>query len=742
MPRTGVAGSSAAPSEDAPVAAASPALGGIAPSCDELVFAERIRLLYGRNGIVLAMLVATGILLLLLLGERRLSPVALGWASALVASTLLRVLLARRYASRERSPAEAPRWARLYTYGSALSGVTWGAAGALFYGPGSLIDQGLLILMITGLVGGALGSNLAYGPAAAAFAIPVGGPALLRLCWDGDHPHLAMAAMMLLFAAAMNGIRTKAARAYNESIRLRFENEALAAHHGREVAEHRRAAQALRESEALFRDLAERATVGVYLIQDGILVYVNPRMAEVFGYAPDELIGKMRNSDLTFPEDREMVQENIRRRVQAEAASIQYEFRGLRKNGEVIWVEVYGTRTIHRGRPAIVGTLLDTTRKKTAEEEQARVEKLESLGIFAGGIAHDFNNLLAAMLADISLARESSDGDAYLRELLGEAEGAALRAKDLTLQLLTFSRGGEPVKKRLDLAPLLRAAASFALRGSKVSCEYELPADLWAVHVDEGQIGQVIQNLALNAVQAMPEGGLLRIAASNVHGPDPEPAGAEALRSVRIAVSDTGPGIRLEIARRVFDPYFTTKQGGTGLGLATAHSIVKRHGGSLRLDTTSARGATFLVTLPAAPDAPEASEPAQAALVRGRGLVAVMDDDDLVRRAVARMLKKLGYDVALARDGTELLAVCAAARAVGRPVDAAIMDLTIPGGMGGKETVALLGAREPRVKAIVSSGYSKDPIMAEYRKYGFSSVLAKPYQIEELAGTLGLVLGG
>jgi two-component system, cell cycle sensor histidine kinase and response regulator CckA len=746
MPRDGVAGSSSASSTDTTSRPASPADAGasldLAARCDELVLAERVRLLYGRSGTVLAMLVGAGALLLVLLGERRSSPAALAWASAMAAITSLRALVARRYASRERAPAEAPRWARLYTYGSALSGVVWGIAGTIFYVPGSLLDQVLLILIITGLVGGALGSNLAYGQAAAVFSIPVGAPALFRLCWEGDRTHLSMAAMMLLFATAMNGVRRSGARAVNESIRLRFENEAFAAHHAHEVIEHRHAAQALRESEALFRDLAERATVGVYLIQDGVMAYVNPRMAEVFGYTPEELIGKMRYSDLTLPDDRELVAGNIRRRLQAEETSIQYEFRGVRKNGEVIWVEVYGTRTIHRGRTAIVGTLLDTTRRKTAEEEQARVEKLESLGILAGGIAHDFNNLLAAILADISLAREASGGDAYLRELLVEAEGAALRAKDLTLQLLTFSRGGEPVKKRLELGPVLRAAASFALRGSKVSCDYELSSDLWPVHVDEGQIGQVVQNLVLNAVQAMPDGGVVRISAENVREGAPEPAGAEAPRSVRIAVGDTGPGIRPEIARRIFDPYFTTKQGGTGLGLATAHSIVKRHGGSLRLDTTSPRGATFLVTLPAAPDGPDATAPARGAVVPGRGWIAVMDDDELVRNAVARMLRRLGYDVALASDGTELLALCAAARAEGRPIDAAIMDLTIPGGMGGKETMALLGEREPLVKAIVSSGYSKDPVMADYRKYGFSSVLAKPYQIEELAGTLARVLGG
>jgi two-component system cell cycle sensor histidine kinase/response regulator CckA len=746
MTRHGVAGSSSAPNADVlPLTARGLEAGasGEAPaSTDELVLAERVRLLYGRSGLVLAMLVATAAIVVALLGGRRSSLATLAWIVAVAASTLARALLARRYAARPRSPEEAPRWARLYTCGSALSGVAWGAAGVLFYVSGSLLDQAILVLIVTGLVGGAVGSNLTYGRAAAAFSFPVGVPVLVRLCGEGDRLHLVEACMILLFTAAMSGVRRTAAGAVERSIRLRFENEALAAHRAGEVAEHRRAAQALAESEALFRDLAERAIVGVYLIQDGVLEYVNPRMAEIFGYAPDEIVGKLRNSDLTHPDDRALVAENVRKRLQAETAAIQYEFRGVRKDGEVISVEVYGTRTMHRGRLAIVGTLIDTTRKKKAEEEQARVEKLESLGILAGGIAHDFNNLLTAMLGDLSLARESSGDDPCLRELLVEAEGAALRAKDLTQQLLTFSRGGEPVKKRLVLGPVLRAAASFALRGSKVSCEYELPSGLWPVHADEGQIVQVVQNLVLNAVQAMPEGGLLRISAENVPERGPDHAGNARPRCVRIAVSDTGPGIPPEIARRVFDPYFTTKEGGTGLGLATAHSIVKRHGGSIHLDSTSARGATFLVLLPSAPDAPELQAPASAKVVRGRGLVAVMDDDALVRRAVARMLTSLGYDVAHACDGAELLDLCAAARAGGRAVDAAILDLTVPGGMGGKETVVLLREREPRVKAIVSSGYSNDPVMADYRRHGFCGVVAKPYRIEELAGTLDRVLGG
>ncbi|HTN53021.1 MAG TPA: ATP-binding protein [Anaeromyxobacter sp.] len=707
---------------------------------DELVLAERVRLLHERARPVLAMLAASAAILVAVVGQRPLGPGTLAWIGAMAGSILLRAGEARAYAARARLPAEARRWARLYCCGSALSGVLWGAAGLLFYVPGAPIQQAVLVLVIGGLAGGAAGTNFTYFPAVAVFSVPVAAPLLTRLCAEGDRLHLALALLVLVFMFAMTTIGRMAARAIQGSVRMRFRHEALAAHHAREVVQHREAARALRESEALFRDLAERAIVGVYLIQDGVLRYVNPRMAEIFGYAPEELMGKVRNIDLTHPDDHALVEEGFRERLAAGLPSLQYEFRGLRKDGRVIEVEAFGSRTSLGGRPAIVGTLIDNTRRKLAEQEQAKVQKLESLGILAGGIAHDFNNLLAAILGDISLARESS-ADRQLRELLSEAEGAALRARDLTQQLLTFSRGGEPVRKRVAVAPLLRATASLALRGSRVACEYDLPEELWPVHVDEGQIGQVIQNLVLNAVQAMDGAGTLRISARNVADDAPRAPGEEPRPRVRIEVADTGPGIAPDVAQRIFDPYFTTKATGTGLGLTTVHSIVTRHGGQIRLDSAPGRGATFVVALPAVRDAAEPSA-AGGAIVRGRGRVVVMDDDDLVRSALGRMLRRLGYEALPARDGAELLAVCADARAEGRPVDAAIMDLTIPGGMGGKEAIGPLREREPGVRAIVSSGYSKDPVMAEYRAHGFAGVVAKPFRIEELSETLARVLTG
>ncbi len=509
-----------------------------------------------------------------------------------------------------------------------------------------------------------------------------------------------------------------------------------------DITERDRLRERLAASEALFRDLAERAIVGVYLIQDQAVRYANPRMAEIFGYTPEEMIGKTTNLQLTHPDDRALVAENMRRRLSSEIDSLQYQFRGVKRNGEIIHVEVFGTRTTYGSRPAVIGTLLDITDQKRSESERLRVQKLESLGVLAGGIAHDFNNLLAVILGDISVARERDGDDALLREVLSEASSATLRARDLTKQLLTFTRGGEPVKTRFRLGQVLESSASFAARGSRARVELDVPGDLWAVDADEGQVGQVVHNLVLNAVQAMPEGGLIRISAENDGGPFAAGAVRAPGRRVRVSVADTGPGIPPDLAQRVFDPYFTTKTTGSGLGLASAHSIVVRHGGHIAIRSEPGRGATISFDLPATDASAEAPCPAPGALVGGRGRVIVMDDDDLVRRAATRMVSQLGFQVLSARDGAELLSMCEQARESGQPVQAAIVDLTVPGGMGGQEAIRLLREREPHVKAIVSSGYSADPVMADYEKYGFAGVVSKPYSLRDLAAVLHGVIDG
>jgi signal transduction histidine kinase/CheY-like chemotaxis protein len=367
---------------------------------------------------------------------------------------------------------------------------------------------------------------------------------------------------------------------------------------------------------------------------------------------------------------------------------------------------------------------------KKAEAERLRAQKLESLGVLAGGIAHDFNNILTAILGNLSIARQARPGD-DLAEVLRDAEKAALSAKGLTHQLLTFSRGGAPIRKVVSLQDVLREAARFALRGAKARAEFSIPADLWTASVDEDQIRQVVHNLVLNADQAMPEGGVLALIARNFELAEGEGIPLRAGQYVSIAIRDTGVGLSPEHLDRVFDPYFTTKRSGNGLGLTSSYAIVKKHDGHLAVESKLGRGTTFTVYLPASQERVARPE-VEGATALGSGRVLVMDDEEVVRAAAGRMLARLGYEVELARDGDEALRAYTAASAGGRPFDVVVMDLTIPGGVGGEEAMRRLAALDPQARGIVSSGYSTDPVMADFRAHGFCCVLRKPYSIEDL----------
>jgi len=371
------------------------------------------------------------------------------------------------------------------------------------------------------------------------------------------------------------------------------------------------------------------------------------------------------------------------------------------------------------------------------EQEHLRTAKLESIGTLAGGIAHDFNNLLTGIMGNIGLARTYIKPTDKSVAMLDEAEKAAVGARDLTQQLLTFARGGKPVKKLINIARLTKKAATFALRGSNVRLELSLPDDLWSVEADEGQISQVISNLVINADEAMPAGGILKIEASNLVL---KRAGALPLSRgnyVRIDVKDTGVGISQEHLQRIFEPYFTTKQKGSGLGLPTAYSIVRNHGGYILAESTLNKGSTFYVYLPASKKTEKAEKKtAGESFGRAGGRVLVMDDEEIIRKMLKNMLNLAGYEAELTGDGAEAVEKYAQALEAGKPFDAVIMDLTIPGGMGGKEAIKKLLEIDPDAKVIVSSGYATDPIMSEYKKYGFSAVIAKPYNVKQLEETM------
>jgi PAS domain S-box-containing protein len=374
--------------------------------------------------------------------------------------------------------------------------------------------------------------------------------------------------------------------------------------------------------------------------------------------------------------------------------------------------------------------LIDMTELQQARQTLVKTERLDSLGVLAGGIAHDFNNLLTAILGNLSLLQVQNQDPEQTSLRLQAVEKAAVRAKDLSMQLFTFARGGEPIKQVVAVNNLLRDAAGFAALGSPVRCDFDLGADLWPVNADAGQLAQVLQNLAVNAVQAMPTGGTLTITARNL-----EPLPGEQ-RFLQISIKDSGVGIPREILQRIFDPYFTTKEQGTGLGLAICHSIIKKHGGDIMVESAPGLGTTFQIRLPAENAAAATAAARPQDVCPGRGRILIMDDQLAIREVATAILEELGFQAECTENGRDAVDLYQKGLEEDRPFAAVIMDLTVPGAMGGKEALALLRRIDPQVKAIVSSGYAADPVMAEYREYGFSAVLCKPYRLADLGRVL------
>lgn len=388
----------------------------------------------------------------------------------------------------------------------------------------------------------------------------------------------------------------------------------------------------------------------------------------------------------------------------------------------------------------IIGVVLvfrDVSEKKHIEEELFKARKLESIGVLAGGIAHDFNNFLTAILGNISLARRLTTPEERIYEILENAETASNRAKSLTQQLLTFSKGGTPIRRLASIGKIISESASFVLRGSNVSYQLEIDPNLHLAEVDAGQMTQVFNNLIINADQSMPNGGQIKISASNVTNTICGASANHDKAAIKISISDKGCGISATNLDRIFDPYFTTKKQGSGLGLATVYSIIRNHFGEITAVSKDGEGTTFNILLPArANSEPDAvhSEPGDSH--QGNGSILIMDDEKIVCEVLTNILEHFGYEVDSCGDGQAASQLYEKSFKNNRPFDAVIMDITIPGGIGGKEAIRMLQKIDPNVCAIVSSGYANDPIMAHCRDYGFAATLSKPYNISEIEDVL------
>ncbi|MGB2815195.1 MAG: PAS domain S-box protein, partial [Dehalococcoidales bacterium] len=504
----------------------------------------------------------------------------------------------------------------------------------------------------------------------------------------------------------------------------------------RDVTERKQAEEALRENEEKLLRMFESVSEGITVTDlNGIIIEANAELARIHGLSsPSEMLGKSA-LDWIHPLEHDRALANFKKTMLEDGASGVVQYRLLKADGSDFPGEL-STSVLKdaSGTPVgFIATTRDITERRQLEEEQQRSARLESIGTLAGGIAHDFNNVLTGILGNISLAKRHVEPKSKADDRLMEAEKASLRARDLTQQLLTFSRGGTPVKKIVSIAELIPDSAGFALRGSNVSGQFSLPDGLWQVEADEGQMHQVITNLVINACEAMPEGGVLNISAENMvikkKGVLPLPRG----NYVAIAIEDHGVGISERHLDRIFEPFFTTKQKGSGLGLATTYSIIRKHDGYITVESTPTIGTTFRIYLPASDKpAPEKEEAVAETPLRGRGKILVMDDEEMIREMLNQMLPPAGYEVELTRDGAEALERYRQAKESGHPFDAVIIDLTVPGGMGGREAIKKLLEIDAGVKAIVSSGYATDPVMANYKEYGFTDIVTKPYSVGDV----------
>jgi PAS domain S-box-containing protein len=514
----------------------------------------------------------------------------------------------------------------------------------------------------------------------------------------------------------------------------------------------RRAEQALAaEKERLAVTLRSIADGLITTDLDGTILSINRVAEELTGWTQENAIGEplatvFRNFD---PETRERCDNSVQT-----LAARTTERRGVRCS--ILFGRDLAEHPIEESVAAIcaadgraIGMLLafrDITDALRIQEERAKASRMASLGLLAGGIARDFNNALLAIMGNVSIARASIPKRDPVATALADAEQACLNARQLTWQLLTFSKGGVPRKQAVGLATVLKESASVVLRGSNVDCLVECPPNLWPVEADPDQLADVFSRVLTNAQQAMPHGGVIAVTAENVHEVTARSGYALSISPgphVRVSISDKGIGIPKENLGRIFDPYFSTKQRGSGLGLATTHSVVKNHGGFLSVDSQLGVGTTVHVTLPAmtALALPEPVLPVRSS-GGGRPRVLVMDDEEAIRRLAVTMLECLGYDGEIVDGGNAAVERFTRALQQGHPFDVVILDLIVRGGVGGKEAVAQLAAIDPSVKAIVMSGYAQDSTMTDYRDHGFQAAISKPFTLQELSATLQFVVGG
>ncbi|MEW6600905.1 MAG: ATP-binding protein [Nitrospirota bacterium] len=756
------------------------------------LYAEQVTLLFKNSNIAFIANFINSAALSLVLRNTVSHRVLIAWFVSIASITLVRYIHLRRFLMTSPGPERIRRSGTSFIGGVGLSGMVWGSAGIFLFPADSMIHQAFLTFVLGGMTVGAAVAYAVIMRAYLAYMVPSMAPILVRFLLADDEVHLAMGGMSLLFVLLITVIAVRVNRMTISSLRLRFDKSSLVSYLSsakddlenlnakllQEIAERKKAEEELdlhrknleflvkdrtEELSAANRDLhqeiTERKKVEEQLqeahnrlltILDGIdaliyvadmetyqLLFINKYGRDIWGDVQGGTCWKVLQTGMEGPcgfcTDKYLL-DSTGRPGEPYAWEFQNTFTGhwyYIIDRAVRWID---------GRLVRLEVASDITERKSLEEERQRSHKLESVGILAGGIAHDFNNLLTAILNNIHIAKRNIDrsGTAYSR--LEQSEKVVARASDLTRQLLTFSKGGAPVKHSTSISEIIRESAAFTLRGSAVRCDFDMIDDLWPVEVDAGQISQVFQNLIINADQAMSEGGIIRIAAQNVIVPAKTELPLEEGQYVKITIRDEGSGIPEEDLKNIFDPYFTTKEMGRGLGLTIVFSIIKNHKGHISVESEPGRGATFIIHLPAAEGKPPSMLSFGEEPLSGEGKILIMDDDDMVRISIGEIMSAIGYKVEQARDGQAAVDLYKKAADSAEPFNAVILDLTVPGGMGGEEAIKILRTIDPDVKAIVSSGYADNHVMANFREYGFSGVVTKPYRPEDLNALLSRLL--
>jgi len=723
-----------------------------------LVNSELVRLLYSH--VTTANIVTIFVALVLVFIQWTVIPhrVLLNWLGFIVIVSLFR--LGQSYFF-HRTPENVERsefWKNWYIFTTFCSALGWGSSGILLFPTDSMAHQVFLAYVLAGIAAGGMATLSMATWTYVTHLLLVLLPISIHFLIMGGTIHFSLGGMAIVYLLLLLRTAKIMQKTVVESLNLRFQNNDLVEFLSKtkketeqlneeletEILEKRRSEITLRESEEKYRMLIELMPQGIVIVQNEKPMFANHVALKIFNIDETRSVAKINIMSLVSKNEQARLGSLLKAKLMGETDLPEHYFAILKRfNGVEFPAEIFVRKISFAGEAAVQVIITDISERKRMEEEVFRARKLESIGIFAGGIAHDFNNLLTGILGNVTLAKVDMSKEDKSYQWLEEAKKASYRAKDLTQQLLTFSRGGAPVKKTASIINLIIDSSLFVLRGSNVKCEFSIPDDLWSVEVDEGQFTQVINNMVINADQAMPEGGIVKITAENI-AMEAE-SGLPLIKGdyVRITVQDQGSGVEDKYLSRIFDPYFSMKEKGSGLGLAVCYSIIRNHGGCITLDSISGEGTAFFIHLPAVPGKTmKIDDNIRQDQLAGSGIgrILVVDDEEMIRKVLGGILEHLGFEPVYAGDGVEALELYRQVMEQNSHFTSVILDLTIPGGMGGEETIKRLLKIHPEAKVIVSSGYSNDPIMADYRNYGFSGVVTKPFDIDEISEVLHEVL--